>query len=168
MRLSVKTILRTPSAISLQKLIAMGSPMSHFDQNGSYSRNGNAISALISFSTMFERTCDTPGSLKMKSSRNARTPRSRFRDIYRSTIYTQSAAECWISLFCSLFPVFVGIPIGFRQSPVFRIELRHRLGIVYESASGYVLNVRSATNIGEGVRRQYEEICDFTGLRPCL
>lgn len=34
------------------------------------SRNGNAVSSFISFSTIFERTWDTPGSLKMKSSRN--------------------------------------------------------------------------------------------------
>ncbi len=32
---------------------------------------GNAVSALISLRTTFERTCDTPGRRKMKSSRNA-------------------------------------------------------------------------------------------------
>lgn len=68
----------------------------------------------------------------------------------------------------NLHPVSGGMLIELRQSPVFRIELRHRLGIVYEPASDYVLNVRSATNIDEGVRRQYEETCGFTGLRPCL
>ncbi len=31
--------------------------------------NGNAVSALISFKMMLERTCDTPGSLNMNSSR---------------------------------------------------------------------------------------------------
>jgi len=35
----------------------------------SYGLNGSAVSTLISFRTMSERTCETPGSLKMKSSR---------------------------------------------------------------------------------------------------
>ena len=32
--------------------------------------SGNAVSALISLSTMFDRTCETPGSRKTNSSRN--------------------------------------------------------------------------------------------------